>query len=81
MSTQIYTITVSGCDDHTTVEPWLTEAEADAVARVARQITAKSGDVCMPTMHVERWVDGARVECVPTDDRDTTDPPERTTTS
>lgn len=80
MSYQIYTITVSGCDDHTTVELPLTETDADAVARVARQITAKSDYSCMPTMHVERWVDGARVECAPADDRETTDSPERTAT-
>lgn len=47
-----YTVHISGCDDSTTAQVDLTDAEAAAVAKVARAITATSDYGCMPTMFI-----------------------------
>jgi hypothetical protein len=47
-----YAIKVSGCDDSTTVQVELTDAEVAAVRRVADAVTAASDYGCMPRMRV-----------------------------
>jgi hypothetical protein len=47
-----HTITVSGCDDSTTVVLPLTAVEAAVVRRVAEAISDASEFGCMPTMSV-----------------------------
>jgi hypothetical protein len=54
----IHHITVSGCDDSTTVMADLNDVERAALVRVAWQITRTSDFSCMPTMAVRRHVDG-----------------------
>lgn len=48
-----YVITVSGCDDSTSIVMKLTEEQHAFLCDVARRITDKSDYVCMPTMRVE----------------------------
>lgn len=48
-----YQITVSGCDDSTTIEMSLSRSEHELIARVAAAITEKSTYSCMPTMSIE----------------------------
>jgi hypothetical protein len=55
---QSWRISVDGCDDSTTVEMDLTEAEAAVVERVARAITEESSYGCMPTMTLEAKTNG-----------------------
>lgn len=50
---RVYAITVSGCDDSTTVEMPLTDAGAEALLRAAEAITEASEYPCMPKMRVE----------------------------
>lgn len=48
-----FRITVSGCDDSTTIEKKLTDAELRLIEVVAHEITEASEYGCMPTMEVE----------------------------
>lgn len=48
-----YVVTVTGCDDSTTITVPLTDTEATAVKRVAEAITVASEYSCMPRMHME----------------------------
>lgn len=50
---QRYEIKVIGCDDDTTVYEYLTEAEAELMIRVARQVYETSTYSCMPVMQVK----------------------------
>lgn len=47
-----YRITVSGCDDVTSVDRDLTDAEAELVRHLAKEITDASEYTCMPTMSI-----------------------------
>lgn len=47
-----YLIKVSGCDDNTKVIATLTDAELEAVQRIAAQLEAASEFSCQPTMSV-----------------------------
>ncbi len=48
-----YEITVSGCDDSTTIIKELTEEQAKFLKEIADQITETSTYNCMPRMYVE----------------------------
>ncbi len=49
-----YLIEVSGCDDTTRIVADLTVKQAEAVGRVAEQITAASTYGCMPVMSIRK---------------------------
>jgi hypothetical protein len=48
-----YTVKVSGCDDSTSIEIELTQAQFDIVDHIAKEITAASTCICMPRMSVQ----------------------------
>jgi len=50
METKTYEINVCGCDDTTTFDMDLTEAEYEVIDRVAQKCTATSTYGCEPTM-------------------------------
>lgn len=52
MEKRQYEITVSGCDDSTSIVQSLTESEFILVNGIATQITAASNYACMPRMSV-----------------------------
>lgn len=48
-----YQITVSGCDDSTSIEKELTDEQFKLVTEIADAITEASTYGCMPTMYVK----------------------------
>lgn len=47
-----YKITVSGCDDHTTIEIELSEEQFNFLSMIAKEITDASKYECMPRMEI-----------------------------
>lgn len=60
-----YQITVSGCDDLTSVQMLLSREESALITRLANLITQASSYECMPRM---------RIEPAPPPEQDTADP-------
>lgn len=48
-----YEITVTGCDDQTTVHMELSAQEYELIDRLADQISTRSAYSCMPVMEIE----------------------------
>lgn len=48
-----YKITVSGCDDSTSVKQELTDEQFKLISEIANAITEASTYGCMPTMRIE----------------------------
>ena len=53
-----YIITVSGCDDSTTIEMELDEEQVKLLKEVADKISEAATYGCMPSMEVERSYSG-----------------------
>ena len=52
-NTRKYEITVTGCDDETTVHMELSDQEYELIDRLADLISTRSAYSCMPVMEIE----------------------------